>query len=230
MGTATGTTILNKAAVLLFDTNNVKWPRSELLNYLNDGQRAIVALIPEASATTSVVQLASGSRQTLPANTNLLMEVTRNMGAEGNNPGRALKRVDRAILDETNPTWYSDTAAPVCTLFMYTTRDRLAYYVYPPATTAAHVEIVTSVIPQEQAESAVIVLSDVYIPALLDYILWRAFSKEAAFANNMQKADMYLKSFSMYVSQHASDQSKASVEMGKLMVDALQTQSSLAGS
>lgn len=227
MGTITGTSILNKAAILLFDTNNVKWPRGELLTYLNDGARAIVALVPEASATTSSLQLAVGSRQSLPAGSNMLLEVTRNMGTNGTTPGRALKRVDKAILDETNPTWYSDTSNVIATLFMYTTRDKQTFYVYPPSPGTNYVEIITSVIPTEQAEGSAIQISDVYVPALLDYILWRAYSKEAPYAN-ANKADVYLKSFSMYVTQHTTDASKTSVEMGNLLTPVMQTQNPIA--
>ncbi len=228
MGTITSTTVLDKAAILLFDTNNVKWARSELLGYLNDGQRAIVAVIPEANSVTQNLTLVAGSRQTLPTGANMLLEITRNMGATGTTPGRMLKLVDRAVLNESNPAWQSDPTATTTTLYMYNLRDRYAFYVYPQATAGQMLEAVLSMIPTDIVEPAVISISDIFQPALLDYILWRAYSKDAPYAS-ANKAAPYFQSFTMFLQANAADSSKIAQSMGQLMPPTPQQQGSVPG-
>lgn len=218
MSTITVTSILNKVAVLLYDVNNIKWSRTELLTYFNSAQRSIVALVPEASATLSVFATTAGNRQTLPSSTNLLLDVTRNLGS-GAAPGRAVKRVDMVILDETNPTWSSDPAAAVITMYMYNMRDRYAFYVYPASNGSTSLEIIASIIPSDIAEGAgatVITVADLYECALTDYILWRCYSKAAPFSNDPEKTAMYFKSFSSYIAGYLGDSSKLAAQMGQL--------------
>jgi len=83
--------ILDKAEVLLLDPTNVRWPRNQLLDYLNDGQREVVIYRPDASMEDRVVALVDAStRQTLPANGLRLLDVVRNMGTDGATPGAPL--------------------------------------------------------------------------------------------------------------------------------------------
>lgn len=226
MGTITNTTIINKVATILFDANNVKWSRVELLGWVNDGCRAVVSMIPEANSVVSSVKMVAGTRQTLPANAWLLLEITRNMGASGNSAGRALKRVDRAILDETNPTWYADAATASATLYMYNTRDRAGYYVYPASDGTGYLEVIASIMPTDTAEAAAISILDVYEPALIDYVLWRSLSKGAPFADQ-GKADNYFKSYSMYILANTSDAARISDMMGNIKTNTPQSQGSV---
>ena len=58
MGTVTAGTIIDRCARQLFDVNGVKWPRTDLLEWLNVGQRLIVVLQPSSSNTVAVIKLA----------------------------------------------------------------------------------------------------------------------------------------------------------------------------
>lgn len=217
MSTITVTSILNKVAVQLFDVNNIKWSRAELLTYFNSAQRSIVAIVPEASATLSSFPLVAGSRQILPSSANMLLDVTRNLGT-GATPGRAVKRVDMVILDETNPTWSSDAPSPVTTMYMYNVRDRYAFYVYPASPGSVSLEIITSVIPTDITEGSgtVITVADLFECALTDYILWRCYSKSAPFANDPDKTAMFFKSFGSYVQNYVGDSGKLATQMGQI--------------
>jgi hypothetical protein len=98
-------------------------------------------------------------------------------------------------------------------------RDRYAFYVYPASAGSVSLEIITSVIPVDIAESApYITVADLYEPALTDYILWRAYSKNAPFANDGAKTAMYFKSFSSYVEAYISDSGKVAAEMGQMAI------------
>ena len=65
-GTLTGTNLLDRIRDTLQDTTSVRWTEAELLRYINDAQREIVNFRPESSATTTNVQLVTGTKQTLP--------------------------------------------------------------------------------------------------------------------------------------------------------------------
>ena len=88
MGTVTAKTILDKATIQLIDLTNIRWTRAELLSWLNDGMRQIVLIQPSASSTTDVIALQAGTRQYIPADGWLLLNIYRNMGTNGTTPGR----------------------------------------------------------------------------------------------------------------------------------------------
>lgn len=228
MGSILASAIINKAATLLFDANNVKWARTELLGWLNDAQRSIVSMIPEANSTQTVLQMVSGSRQALPSGSWMLLDVVRNMGSAGTTPGRAIARVDRTTLDESNPTWQSDTATASVSVYIYSMRDRMNFYVYPPSNGSNRVEIIYSKLPTDVAEGSAIEIQDIYQPAIMDYMLSRAFSKESPYANP-QKALQYHQSFMMFVMSNARDAASLAAAMGALGWNIQQTMGVAAG-
>lgn len=196
MGTVTAKTIIDKATIQLIDLANIRWTRSELLSWLNDGMRQIVLIQPSASSTTSVIQLQAGTRQYLPDDGWLLLGIYRNMGTNGATPGRAIRIISREILDSFNPDWNTDTAKAEVRNYIYTNQDQLAFYVYPPNTGTQKIEINYSAQPADlTAETQVIPIFDVFQSALVDYILYRACSKDAEYAPGLQLAQGYMATF-----------------------------------
>ena len=196
MGTVTAQTILNKVTTQLIDLTNIRWTRAELLGWLNDGMRQIVVLQPSATSTTSAVKLVAGTRQTLPAGGWLLLQLYRNMGTSGTTPGRAIRIVSRELLDGFSPDWHSAAAKAEVRNYIYDTQDQLAFYVYPPNTGTQYIEMNYSVQPADlTAESQVIPIFDIFQSALVDYILYRACSKDAEYAPGLQLAQGYLGTF-----------------------------------
>ena len=59
-------TIIDKASLLLADVSQSFWLVSELLGWLNDGQRDIATVMPQANVKNSAVQLVAGVKQSLP--------------------------------------------------------------------------------------------------------------------------------------------------------------------
>ena len=178
---AGSTGVLDKAAIILQDTTGVRWPQdAELFLWLNDGQREIVLRKPDAYSQNLVVQLVSGTKQTIPAAGIQLLDVVSNMGT-GSTPGRAITRIDREILDEQRPNWHSETASAETKHYMFDPRDPKTFYTYPPQhSTPGYVRMVYAAAPSDLATvSSAITLDDVYAGVLLDYILYRAYSKDA---------------------------------------------------
>jgi hypothetical protein len=196
MGTILASAIINKAANQLTDSTNVRWTRAELLGWLNDGQRQIVLMTPASTNKVQVVQLVAGTRQSIPTDGWTLLEVIRSMGFDGLKPGRAIRLASQEVLDAYNPNWHSATPSPVPQSYLFNLQDQTAFYVYPPNTGTGYVQINYSAVPADlPSESTAISVSNVFQTALLDYILYRACSKDAEYAPGLQLASGYLTAF-----------------------------------
>lgn len=189
--------IIDRARLVLNDTvATYRWADSEFLKWINDGQRAIVLVRPDASVSVETLTCAAGTKQSIPATGIRLLDVTRNINAD-NSAGRAVRLVDRDILDSQNPDWHSDTQADVVKNFIYDNRVPTVFYVYPPAKSTSKVEIVISKNPTDvSATGSTLALSDIYAEPLLNYVLFRAYNKDAEFATNAQLATNYFQVFS----------------------------------
>lgn len=190
MGTITAQAIVNKVQIILQDTTGIRWPDStELLGWLNDGQREVLVYKPNACVVNKSVALSAGTKQTLPADGIQLIDVVRNMGAGGATPGNAIRIVMREILDAQSPGWHAETPSATIKHYMYTPLDPKNFYVYPPANGSTQVEVVYSGLPTTIVSLAgTISLDDIYSNALVDYILYRAYSKDSDYAANPGRA------------------------------------------
>ena len=190
--------IVDKAEIILQDTTNTRWPAAELIGWLNDAQLQIVLEKPEASVTNESVALVLGTKQALPSTGITLIDVVRNMGTTGTTPGNAMRIIDRKILDAQVPDWHSAANnAAVHTHFIFDDRDPTNYYVHPGSDATNQIEIVYSSAPVTAAADGDITIPDVFANAILDYILYRAYSKDADYAANAQRAVGHLQAFGM---------------------------------
>lgn len=212
MATITVANILDKAEVVLQDTTNIRWPVAELIGWLNDGQREIVAFRPDAFNKTSVVTFAAGTKQSLPADGYQLINVVRNMGAGGATPGTAVRKVPQELLDAQVPGWHASTPSATPLHYMYDLRTPRIYYVYPPVTGTVQMEIVYSAAPTELTQvSDTIAIDDIYANVLLDYVLYRAYSKDFELTGNQARADYHYSKFETSLGKKAGADS-ASVQ------------------
>lgn len=187
--------IISRARTVLTDSDGSRWTDSELLGWVNDGQRAIALVRPDASVADTAVSLVAGTKQSIPANGLRLLDVMRNMNADGSG-GRSVRNVDRDILDTQDFNWHSTTQAQVIKNFVYDNRNPKIFYVYPPAAVGAILEIIYSQNPTDcDTTSSTIFLADIYAEPLLNYVLYRAYSKDAEFAANAQLSASYLAVF-----------------------------------
>lgn len=185
--------VISTASTLLQDTTNVRWPQSELLSYLNDGQREIALYKPNASVATTNKVLSAGSKQTLPSDGLVLIDVVRNMG-NGSQPGNAIRVVAREVLDAQVPDWHTATGTSV-KHYVYSSMDPKTFYVYPAAS-GYSIEIIYGQIPAAVGSvNANILVDDIWTSALVNYICYRAYSKDAEYAANAAAAQSYYQAF-----------------------------------
>ena len=201
MPTITAQSILNKAAIVLQDTTNIRWPTTELLIWLNDAQREVASMRPDVSNVTASVALTAGTRQIIPAAGAALLAVRRNMGTNGTTPGDAIRKVPMDLLDSQRPGWHSEAASAVVKHYAYDPRTPRIYYVYPPATGTTQVEIVYDAPPAALAAvTDVIALDDEYANMLLEYVLFRAYSKDHDQIGNAERAMAHRQMFDSMLS------------------------------
>lgn len=194
--TVSVTALLAKVSMILQDINNVRWNETELLGWLNDGQLEIALLAPESSTKTVVTQWVAGTKQSLPADGLRLISVVRNMGASGSTPGRAVRVVDRAVLDAQRPNWHTETASQTALHFTFDKRNPREYYVFPAQPSpAGWAEVVYSATPATVSAGQNIAVQDVYSNALLNFILYRAYLKDAEYTQNAQRAMTHYEAF-----------------------------------
>ena len=213
----TGANILARVEATLQDTANVRWTEAELLNYVNDAQREIANVQPGATATHANVHLGTGTKQSIPTDGLKLISVLRNMSGTANNStgGRAIRLVSWDILDTQDPDWHNPTVTGDATHgttpkhYLFDENDPLNFYVYPGVAGNAYIELVYSQRPTDLANtSAIIAVPDNYSNSIIDYCLFRAFTKDAEFAGNAQRAATHYQLFAVSV-------------QGKAQIDAL---------
>jgi len=219
MATTKVTEIMRRVVRVLNDNQSVRWQLLELQDWLNDAYVAIINERPDANVTVATITLAAGSKQsltTLVPTATTLIDITRNMAAS------SLKlpifRIDREVLDQFIPNWHNVSQSVDVQNWVHDLLTPKEFFVYPPATSAAQVEIATSSVPtkhtltEEQlapyaSTAEVIKVDDTYANAIVDYVLYRAFLKDSETANAASVA-LHLGEFNRQIG------AKAQVDVG----------------
>jgi len=190
MGTLLTTSILSRAATLLNDAENVHWPVTELIEWLNDGQREIVLYRPSACVRHLDKKLEKGTRQALPEDGNSLVDIPRNTD------GYVIRQVERRELDAFQPDWHLPIKAKSkVEHFCWSPNDPKTFYVYPPSPGGNSVELVYNANPSQVGVGSAIAVDDIFASALVDYILFRALAKDTDYAPNAASADTHYRAF-----------------------------------
>jgi hypothetical protein len=212
--------VIDRVQKTLQDTTGVRWPVvDELVLWVNDAQREIALLKPDASAKNTTITLAAGTKQEIPNDGNALLRVVRNMSAASNGLGRrAVRIVQRDILDAQTPDWHNPTVTgdaahgTVVKHYIYDEQNPRNFYVYPGISTAntAFAEIIYSANPTTVAQNGNLDIPDIYANAVMNYVLYMAYMKDAEYAGNQQRAASHYQLFTASIT-------------GKGQVDAMTT-------
>jgi hypothetical protein len=210
--------VIDRVQATLQDTTGVRWPVvSELVLWVNDAQREIALLKPDASAKNETVTLATGTKQTIPANGNRLLRAVRNMSAATNGTGkRSVRLVSREILDAQTPNWHDPTVTgdaahtSIVKHYIYDEQNPRNFYVYPGVSGNSYLEIIYSANPAVVTQSDNLDVPDIYANSVMNYVLYMAYMKDAEYAGNSQRAANHYQLFTTTVT-------------GKGQVDALTT-------
>ena len=183
MGTEVVTEIVWRVRQLVHDSAGSRWTDQEFMHWINDGLREIVMLKPSANAVRVTLDLDPGTIQALPDGAVQLLRVTHNTGGAG------VRIVDQDRLDAVDPSWRSENAQTTVVHYMYDKETPMEYQVYPPNTGSGSLEASVAMEPTKiTAIGETNPLPDIYVPALVDYLIYRAYSKQSKYAGNSQRA------------------------------------------
>jgi hypothetical protein len=184
--------IIGKAQTILQDESATRWTTTELLSWLNDGQREVCLLKPSVSATNQAVTMVTGTKQSIPVGGLQVLRLVRNLSSAGVG-GKVVRVIDRDVLDTRKPLWHSQKATAVVDHYTFDELDPRTFYVYPPNNGTGHIEVVYAVEPSQIASGENISIPDIHANNLLDYILYRAYGKETDQAGASQRSAQHYK-------------------------------------
>lgn len=201
---ATVQDLLDKFQFVTQDDGSVRWTTKEAVLWLNEAYQQIVIVRPDAGAQSAEVTLAEGYRQRLDdaASINLpdahsVLDVT---ATAGDRP-RAIRQTEQGTLDGLIPDWRRRRPTSLLERWAFDDRNPREFVVYPPAETGTTVEIIYSQAPagHDPDSGAVgadeIKLPSAYEPAILDYMLYRAYNKDADSQANSNRAVAHFQAF-----------------------------------
>jgi len=207
--------VMRRASVLLLDEDNVRWPLSELADCINDAVKAIILAKPSASAKTAQFPLEQGTYQKIPETLGnvtplQLLGVNHNISDTVKNiGGRAIRTASRSMLDSHEPNWRNPSYAPFAKEVRQVAFDEnvpLEFECYPGNNGSGVVQIAISYLPAKvaptpskdvenlEAWDVEIGIPEPYTVPLIDYVLFKAFSKDDI-AGDPTKAMTYYQTF-----------------------------------
>lgn len=199
MASMTVADVIDSVKTILKETGaeGVRWSNDELLKWLNESYAAIVAIKPDAGSVNGEVTLAAGTKQSIPADGLRLLSVVRNTAGSGT----PVIRTDRQQIDIALPSWHTDDKSESIENYIFDEDDPTHFYVYPPAVATAKLEIIYASVPAKHdsayttSSTDPIKVNDSYQPVMTDYILYRAFSKDADVQASVNRAQIHLQAF-----------------------------------
>lgn len=163
------------------DGDYVRIPTATWIRYLNAAVRTLILVRPDAGAVTEPVQLVAGIKQTLPTAALRLLDISRNMGADGSTAGKIVTPSDRKHINYANLLWPADSGDTYIENFSYDANVPRIFYVTPPvhATTPVYVEMSTSQLPTAMtATSSDDGIEDIFFEAIIQFVLYKALSAD----------------------------------------------------
>ena len=188
-----------------------RWTQRELVSWLNEGQKAIAKYVPSSCSRVDAIKLSPGTKQSITkivaANVKpgdgstatdvyaiALSSLVRNMGSDGQTPGRAIRVLDRETLDAFTPDWHTKTGDYV-EGFVFDPTTPQVFYVTPGVKSTGSLWVEAKLIAnpdeipvegsygQDSTDTTVVSIDEQNTDDLINYILARALAKDIEPAN-----------------------------------------------
>jgi hypothetical protein len=217
MGTEPVSEIVWRVRQLVHDSSGARWSDAEMIKWVNDGLNQTVLFKPTANSIRISIPLAVGTIQDLPASAFQLLRITHNT------TGESCRVIDQDRLDAANPMWRVATQTSTVEHYMYEPEIPREFQVYPANDGTGSVEATVSGVPTRVVTMTdPIPLDNIYGPVLVDYLLYRAYSKHSKFAGNEQRAANAYQRFAQSLGMKV--QSEGSLDPNITNVDAQGTE------
>lgn len=216
-----------------------RFPEIELVNYASWAQRAIAKYLPQAGSRVDAIKLQQGTKQdfTKVLTANILpgdgsaaadtygieiLDMPRNLGANGSTPGRVIRLADRYDKDTNDPDWHlaSKAAAVVREWLFDRNMPRVAYVSPPvPASPAVWVEVswmaeptripsggepTSEIYLYDGASTTLMGVHDQFIEDAHNYVVGMALLKGSKNVQNIPKAQLHAAAFMNSINAQAA--------------------------
>ncbi|EEM1821285.1 hypothetical protein GKA92_24650, partial [Salmonella enterica subsp. enterica] len=194
--------LVGRVNTQLTDPLWLRWPLAELCDYYNDAVRAVILVRPDAGASVEALACVPDSRQLLPPGALRIIDVIRITG------GRALLPVPREVLDNQYPDWHDMRGEPE--RYVYSEVTPWLFWLFPAPEVAMSIDAVVCRVPDvakisQMDDTAEVQVDEIYVNPLVDWMLYRAFSKDVAGGASPAKAMQHYQAFAeqMGIKQNA---------------------------
>ncbi|SMF94610.1 hypothetical protein SAMN02949497_1931 [Methylomagnum ishizawai] len=165
--------IIGQARGVLLDQIGLDYPDAELLAWANEAAREVANLRPDLAVVIEEMDLVVGTLQTIPASGVRFWNLLRNSAGPG------VQHLDKAEVERFNPGWAAAVASATVKGFFHDPRTPTVFEVFPPNTGAGRVLCAYTRVPAAMASlSDPWPLPDLYAGPAVDWVLFRAFSKD----------------------------------------------------
>lgn len=183
--------IINSARPILLDVQmGAVAPRQsdeELLNYVNQGIAEVATLLPMMFSTVGDITCQAGTVEQSATFLDAVIVLDVLCIHEGN----AITRTDRETLDQFRPGWRTDPAGEAEN-WMPLEGDPLKFYIYPKAPANQVIDLRYVRNPAKvQLDEEILELPAAMLPAMVDYVIYRAESKDDEHVLNQRAAAHY---------------------------------------
>ena len=135
-----------------------------------------------------------------------LIKVNRNVSSTASDAtgGKAIRIIEEDLLNSIEPDWHDPTVTgssahgSIIKNYVFDSDDPKKFYVYPGVKSGsnAYVEVIYSALPTDLSTvSDTIDIDDIYVNALLNFVLYRSYLKDAEYAGNQQRAGTHYQVF-----------------------------------
>lgn len=174
----------------LVDPDHVIWPLATLYKYIAEAQNAIILLGADANIVSEDFTLAQTAKQTIPTGGIRFVDVDQNAS------GAPVRQIEKKVMDEVIYGWMTETTETAIEHFMFEEEKPTIFWVYPSPSVST-LQITLSYADSVSLITAVsdnLVLSDIYVPTIKEYVLWRCKSTEGK-ASQLGAATQHLQNF-----------------------------------
>jgi hypothetical protein len=195
--------IVTRVGDIMADAGHTRWPVTELCRYISDGQRRVVEMAPSAATKTVTIPLTVGqTKVAMPSGYIRLVDVIRNNNVAGNAPGRIVRNIDRATLDEENTNWHVKPTQAYVENFVYEpAKDDSIFWVSPcPGATGMAIDATLALDLADVFANQSLTIDAMYHEVLIDYVISRCLQKDYEIGNEQPRAQMHAQFFMQGVS------------------------------
>lgn len=195
MATTTLKMVIDRCKTTLQEitSDGTRWSNNELVDWAGEFYQFAASISPGEFSEIRQLSCVVGTMQQAPADMVQIIDVTRNLDGSK----MPIVATTKNVLDSTRRGWHSEVPSNSQEVFVLDERYPRQFFVWPPAQAGSLIEIAGVVVPEKHSTTdytvgtAKVKCSDRLVPPMVDYILFRAYSKDADFAGNANRANSH---------------------------------------